>query len=378
MLMKKTLTAVMAVLAVSLTGVAAAKEVKIGYVTGITGPIARTTTEGLNMTRGYIAMVNSQGGINGNKIVMVSRDDQYDPRKTAGLVDDIIQQENVVALVNSAGTANTMAVIKSDVLNKFKVPLIGVFSGSDMIRGPGSEQIFHTRASYHDEIMKIARVVSTLGLKKVAVLYQDDGFGAGINESINKAAQDNKFEIVLRTPYKPGETDFSAQAKQIIAAHPQAIFLMGLPEAVNRFMKVYDAPVGAAQIYALSFVTAKDLLEVAGEERIRGVGITQVVPNPNSVSLPLAKEFQNFLKTSYAQGVKSSPLNFEVYLNVRLALEAIKMAGPNPTADKVTQSLKSMHNYHLSGYPLDFSDTNRRGSSYLDIAVVGRNGRLSY
>lgn len=369
---------VAALLACSVLALAQAEEVKIASVSGITGPIAHTTKEGLDLARGYIAMVNAHGGINGNRIALTTRDDQYDPKKTAALVEDVITKDKVVALVNSAGTANTMALIKTGVLNKYKVPLVGVFSGSEAIRGRGSEYIFHTRPTYHDEVMKIARLVSTLGLKKAAVLYQDDAFGAGIKQSIAEAARTHHFDIILEAPYKSGETNFSAQARQIIAAHPQALFLMGVPDAVNRFMKAYDAPTGASQIFTLSFVTPDGLLETAGEERVRGVGITQVVPNPNAVALPLAKDFQAFLKTPYGKGVPANPLTFEFYLNVRLVMEAIRMAGPKPTAEKVAQSLRSMHNYRLDGYPIDFSETNRRGSSFLDIAVVGRNGKLSY
>jgi hypothetical protein len=44
----------------------------------------------------------------------------------------------------------------------------------------------------------------------------------------------------------------------------------------------------------------------------------------------------------------------------------------------VTAALKSMHDYKLGGYTIDFSDTKRRGSSFLDIAVVGYGGRLSF
>lgn len=366
------------VLALSCSALASADEVKIGVVSGITGPIAKTTIEGMNMARGYIAMINDQGGINGNKIVLATRDDGYDPKKTPALVEDIIAQDNVAVLVSAAGTANTIALIKSGVLAKHNVPLVGVFSGSDAIRGPGSEDIFHTRASYHDEIMKIASVVSTLGLKRVAVLFQDDGFGASINESITKAAAEYKFDPFLRVAYKPGETDFTAQAKQIVDAHPQAIFLMAVPNAAVQFMKVYDAPSGASQIYTLSFVSSKDLFDAAGDKRARGIAISQVVPNPNAVALPLAKEFQAFLKTSYAQGAASSPVTFEFYLNLRLALAAIKMAGPKPTPEKVMAALKSMHDYRLAGYPIDFTETKRRGSAFLDIAVVGHNGRLSY
>ena len=368
-----------AIFAISLAaGFANAEEVKIGSVSGITGPLALTTADVLKVTNGYLDMINSKGGINGNQLTLVTRDDGYDPRRTVAAVEDVIAKDHVVALVNGAGTPNTAMLAKSGILNKHKLPLIGVYSGSEAIRGPGSEEIFHTRASYHDEVMKISRLLSTIGLKKVALLYQDDGFGAGIVDSVTKASEEFKFDVIVKVPYKAGEHDFTAQSKQIIASHPQAILLMGVPEAVYRFVKTYDAPVGAAQIYALSFVSAKGLAEFAGEEKIRGIGISQVVPNPNSLALPLSKDFITFMQSPFAKGANTSPFTFESYLNIRLAVEAIRMAGPHPTPEKVTQSLTSMHNYKLGGYPIDFTETNRRGSSYLDIAVIGRNARLSY
>ena len=106
--------------------------------------------------------------------------------------------------------------------------------------------------------------------------------------------------------------------------------------------------------------------------------ISQVVPNPNGLALPLSKDFQNFLKTSYAHGAKSNPVNFEFYMNLQLVLEAIKLAGQKPTAEKVTKSLQSMHDYNLAGFSIDFDETKRRGSNFLDIAVVTYDGRLNY
>lgn len=359
-------------------GFSHAEEIRIGCVSGLTGPLALTTADALKVTSGYIDFVNSQGGINGNQLKFVVRDDGYDPKRTPGMVDDIIAKDHVVALVNGAGTANTAALLKTGILNKHKIPLVGVFSGSEVIRGAGSEQVFHTRASYHDEIMKIARHVSTIGLKRVAVLYQDDGFGADVLASVAKASQEYKFDVVLKSPYKFGEQNFTMQAKQMIDTHPQAILLMGVPEAVYRFMKVFDAPLGFAQIYALSFVSAKGLAEFAGEDKIRGIGISQVVPNPNSTVVGLARDFKTFMQTPYAKGVVASPFTFEAYLNIRLVVEAIRMAGAHPTPEKVTHSLTAMHDYRLAGYPIDFTESNRRGSSYLDIAVVGLNARLSY
>ncbi|HZW21130.1 ABC transporter substrate-binding protein [Noviherbaspirillum sp.] len=374
----KTLAAAAALWTLSALTPAHAAEIKIGSVFGLTGPTASTAGEGMAIANGYLDMINAKGGINGNTLKLAVRDDQYDPRKTPALVEELITKENIVALVNGLGTANTAALMKTGVLTQHRVPMIGVFSGSDIIRGPGSEQIFHTRASYTDEVMKISRLASTLGLKRVAVLFQEDGFGASINQAVSKASETYGFEIVQKVPYKPGETDFTQHAKQITDARPQAIFLMGVPEAVTRFMKVYDKSKSMAQVYALSFVPAKQLADAAGEMRVRGVGISQVVPNPSSTTLPLAKEFQSFLKSPYGKGVSSNPLNFEVFLNLRLAVEAIRMAGPKPTPEKVTHALTTMNSFMLAGYPINFSETNRRGAHYLDIAVVGANGRLHY
>ncbi|MDO8650990.1 MAG: ABC transporter substrate-binding protein [Undibacterium sp.] len=368
---------VAALFACSIVTVAIAEEVKIGSVTSLTGGNSSTSTEGIRIFKGYVDMINAKGGINGNMLKSVVKDDESDPRKTPALVDEAINKDNVIALVNGVGTVNTMAIMKTGILNKHDVPLVGVFSGSDAIRGPGSEQIFHTRANYASEVMKIARLASTIGLKRVAVLYQDDGFGASINQSIAKAAEEFKFEVINKTSYKSGDTDFTQQAKQIIDSKPQAIFLMGVPDAVTRFMKVYDAPAGASQIYALSFIQVKDLVTAVGEKRVRGMGISQVVPNPNTASIPLAKDFLKFLKTPYAAGVQSNHINFEVYLNVRLLVDAVRMAGANPTPKKITKALISMNGYQLAGLPINFSETNRRGSSYLDIGVIGVNGRLT-
>lgn len=364
--------------ACSIIGLATAGEIKIGSVSGVTGTNSATAIEGGLLATGYFQMINDKGGINGNTLTRVIKDDQYDPRKTAFLVEEAITKDKVVALMNGVGTSNILAVMKSGILNKTKVPMVGVFSGADALRGPGSEQVFHTRATYNDEIMKISRLVSTLGLKRVAVLYQDDGFGAGINQSIAKASEQYNFEVISKASYKAGETNFTQQAKQIIDAKPHAIFLMGVPDAVIRFMKAYDAPVGTSQIYSLSFVPVKALAEAAGEKRVRGMGISQVVPNPDSTTLPLAKDFQTFLKSSYGKGVTSNSTNFEVYLNTRLLVEAIRMAGPAPTPEKVTKALTSMSGYNLAGYPISFSETNRNGSHYLDIGVIGGKGRLNY
>ena len=105
MFIKKTLVAsLLALLGASASGIASAGEVKIGSVFGLTGPNASTSAEGLAIANGYFDMINAKGGINGNTLKFVMRDDQYDPRKTPVLVDELVTKEGVVALVNGSGS----------------------------------------------------------------------------------------------------------------------------------------------------------------------------------------------------------------------------------------------------------------------------------
>ncbi|HJV86469.1 MAG TPA: ABC transporter substrate-binding protein [Noviherbaspirillum sp.] len=357
---------------------ARAEDVRIGFVNGLSGPIAETAQDILKVSRAYVEQVNASGGVHGRKLVLVARDDQYDPGKTAALVEDVIVNDKVVALVNSAGTAPIIAVIKSGVLAHHKVPLVGVFSGSAALRGPGSAEIFHTRPTYGEEVLKIARLASTLGLRRIAVLYQEDAFGQGILQSVAEGEKKFNLEVILKAGYHPGTRDFAAQAKAIVAAHPQAVFMMGVPDSTYQFVKAWDAPTGYAQLYTLSFVTSQKLAEIAGEAKARGIGISQVVPNPNSTVLPLMKDYQSLLRSFYGKDIPSNPVTLEGYLNIRLVVEAIKAAGPNPSGDKVMQALAAMRDFRLGGYPIDFSGSKRTGSNYLDIAVVGRDARLLY
>lgn len=368
----------LASLAASLFSFAHAGEIKIGSVVGVTGPIGETTSQLVRISQGYLDMVNAQGGVNGNKLTMVIKDDGYDPRKTAALTEEAIVKDKVVALVNHAGTPQTIGIVKSRVLNKNKVPLVGVFSGSDLIRGPGSEEIFHTRPTYNDEALSIAKNLSSIGLHRIAVLYQDDLFGQGILQSLTAKEKDFKLDVVVKAAYQPGAKDFTQQAQAIVAAKPQAILLMAVPEAVYQFMKVYGAPTGAAQIYALSFISPQTLADVAGEAKVRGMGISQVVPNPSSATLPVIKDYQDFIHKTFGKTMPLSPPGFECYLNIRLVVEAIKIAGPQPTSEKIMQALASMKNYRVGGFPIDFSGGQRTGSNYLDIAVIGPNAKLLY
>ena len=160
------------------------KEILVGQFAAQTGPAAEL---GKRMQLGMLAhfnAVNAAGGIHGRSIKLVSRDDGYEPEKAAAAVKALIEEDKVFALVGSVGTPTTLAAVPA--INAAGIPLVGPFTGAQALREPFNRNLFHVRASYFDETESIVQHLSTLGIKKIAVFYQNDAYGkAGVKALVH-------------------------------------------------------------------------------------------------------------------------------------------------------------------------------------------------
>ena len=91
--------------------------------------------------------------------------------------------------------------------------------------------------------------------------------------------------------------------------------------------------------------------------------------------LPVVREYQSLLK-KYAPEAEVNYTSFEQFLGAKVLVEALRRAGPAPTRAKVIKALESLQSYDLGGITLGYSPTNRIGSRYVEVTVIGSNGRL--
>ena len=108
-------------------------EIKIGNTTPYSGPASPYGTIGKSEAA-YFAMINEQGGINGRKITFISRDDSYSPPKTVELIRKLVEQDKVLALFQTFGTAPNSAI--REYLNDNKVPQLFVRNGANKWNDP--------------------------------------------------------------------------------------------------------------------------------------------------------------------------------------------------------------------------------------------------
>ena len=108
-------------------------EIRIGNTMPYSGPASPYGTIGKSEAA-YFAMINEQGGINGRKITFISRDDSYSPPKTVELIRKLVEQDKVLALFQTFGTAPNSAI--REYLNDNKVPQLFVRTGANKWNDP--------------------------------------------------------------------------------------------------------------------------------------------------------------------------------------------------------------------------------------------------
>ena len=163
---------------------------------------------GKNLTRGlgtgmnagmkaYFEEVNAKGGINGRKIKFVSANDDYEPDRTVDCTLNMIETEKVFCLAGYVGTPTTKAALP--ILQEMKIPLVGAFTGAEVLRNPVSRYVLNVRASYDDETEALVeRMTTDLNIKDIAVFYQDDAFGlaglSGTEKALKKRGMKRKMK----------------------------------------------------------------------------------------------------------------------------------------------------------------------------------------
>ena len=354
---------------------ARAQEVVIGQVAALSGVLASTGRQMVIGGQIYFDAINAQGGIHGAKIRHEVVDDGYKVAETVRLTRELLARPEVVALFGFAGTANVTQLLTDGVLDAGGAALVAPYTGGESLRNPFNPWIFHVRAGYADEAEHMVQQLTTLGMKRIAVMYQDDGFGkAGLLGVTNALAKRN-LTLAVAAGYERNTDKVEDAVKKIKASNAQAIIMVSVNKSTAAFMKLYRESGGGAQMYNISVVDPAELVKLAGLKNAHGLGISQVVPYPYMPNLPVVREYQTMLK-KYAPKELVNYTSFEEFVGAKVLVEALRRAGPNPTRAKVVKALESMGSYDTGGITISYSPSNRIGSRYVEVTVIGSTGKL--
>jgi len=317
----------------------------------------------------YFNWVNARGGVNGNKIRVITLDDKRDPKLALENTRILIDEKKVVALFGYRSTPTVVAVLP--MVQDRKMSLVAPITGAQALHSQQTDYVFNLRASYSEEAYRIVQQVTTMGITRVAVLFQDDPFGRELLAGFERGIKERQLTTVALASYSRQDMKLDAALTQIAAAAPQAVLMACTPKACAQFVKEMRARGQHPQFVTVSNVNSQDFFTALSGD-CGGVAISQVVPHPGNVGVPVVQEFHLVRKSMETP----PPLNYaalEGFIGAKLLVEGLKKAGDNPTPAKVAAALDAIKELDLGGLTISYSHHDRVGSRFVELTVLDRD-----
>ena len=330
---------------------------------------------GISMRLGIQAAfheVNRAGGIDGRRLELTSLDDAYEPEAAVANTHALIREQEVFALIGAVGTPTSRAAVP--VAADASVPYIAPFTGAEFLRDAEWSNVINLRASYNQETEEmVARLTGDMGIKRIAVLYQDDSFGRAGYRGVRNALDRRKMTPVAIGLYPRNTLAVKMALLDINDGDPKAVILIGAYKPLATFISWARFSGLHAVFMNISFVGSNALAKELGSAGA-GVYVTQVVPFPTDRSLPIVRDYHRAL-SAYASGVVPGFISFEGYLAGRLAIAGLKKSGREISRSGFLDGFRQAGRIDLGGFRLRFGTRDNQGSDAVFLTVIGRDGR---
>ena len=344
----------------------------LGQSAAFSGPAAQLGIQFHQGAKLYFDRLNAQGGMGRQQIEIRKLDDGYEPARCIENTQKLIA-DNVFALFGYIGTPTSIAALP--LATKARIPFIAPFSGAMSLREPFNKYAFHVRASYNDETALIVKQSLNLGLKKIAVFYQNDAYGKAGLDGVNLALGLQSLKPVALATVERNSVEVSLAVKTLMAASPDAVVQIGAYKACAAFIREARKAGYGGTFYNVSFVGTQALADELGKDGA-GVVVSQVMPSPYNASRAIAREFASAVAAVNNKDVQANFSSMEGYVAARLFAEGLKRAGANPTRESLMSGLEGIGSQSFGGFAVSLSSTDHVASSFVELSMLTGDGRV--
>lgn len=345
-----------------------ADTIRLGQSCALSGPSQKLGTKMRAGMESYFAKVNDAGGIHGRKIVLISKDDGYEPARAINNTRELLEKDKVFLLIGGVGTPTAQAVVP--IAEEARVPFVGAFTGAEFLRNPFKKYVINVRGSYYQEMETLARyLVDEKGLKKIACFYQNDGYGQAGLSGIEIALRKRNMELVATGTYERNTEAVKGGLLNIRKADPEAVVMVGTYKPCAEFIKLAKQIGMKDTVYAnISFVGPVSLVEELGGDG-EGTIISQVVSFPQDESVPLVKEFRENLK-KYQPDLVPCFVALEGYMVGKFFGMVAESAEGEITRENFIRTVQEKGTFDLGGVVLQYGPQDHQGMDDIFLTII--------
>lgn len=309
--------------------------------------------------------MNANGGINGRKVVWSAQNDSYNPQQAVAAVKELVDRDDVFAIVGTLGTTNTLAILPF--LKQRGVPLLGPLGSHPDINEPKDRNVFPMSPMGPAHGRSLAQFANEdLKAKKIAVFYQDDQYGKELLEGTKKYAAANGMTIVGEATYEPSDVDVSAQVLALSKTHPDAVLMAVIPKQGALFLRAAQRIGFKAAFLAPEVMADPVSLQLAGGA-INGLYMNAYVAL-QSMDTPAVKQAKEIL-AKYAPQTPAGYWAFAGMAGAKMFYIAAQKVGKDLTREKLIAQLNSMGKFSTGLIPpVTYTEARRVGPESFGFA----------
>ncbi|GHC16748.1 ABC transporter substrate-binding protein [Aidingimonas halophila] len=349
-------------------------DINLGMVAPLSGP---ASSLGQGMREGieaHFAEINAQGGVNGEELTLVTRDDKYEPLRSAPATRELIEEEEILASVGNVGTPT--AIVTIPLHNQHETLLFGAFTGAGVLRkDPPDRYVINYRASYVQETAAMVDGLLEAGIEpeEIAFFTQNDGFGdagyAGGVQALEQAGFEATDELAHGRYTRNTRNVHQALATILQApTTPRAVIMVGTYGPNADFIREAREDLPDALFLNVSFVGSQALLDELGDDA-EGVIITQVVP-PLDADLPAIDAYRSAMEAQDSD-YDADFVSLEGYLAASLFVKGLEAAGDDPDREAIVDALEGLGEIDLGlGETLTLSEDDHQASDAVWPTII--------
>ena len=340
----------------------------LGQSCALSGPAQNL---GLEMRSGLLAAfadVNDQGGIHGREVILLSRDDGYEPDKAVKNTKAFIYDDQVFALIGAVGTPTSKAV--GPIVSELRIPFFGPFTGAEFLRKPFNKYVINVRASYFQEMERlVSYLVDENKMSRIACFYQNDSYGsAGLN-GIEIALAKRSMSLVSKGSYERNTVAVMGAMRDIYKARPEAVILVGAYSACAEFIKLSKNKHSDDVTFCnISFVGTESLRNALGAYG-KGVIVSQVIPSPRDNEIGLTREYKRAM-AKYQHDAPISFTSYEGFIVGKLFSQIALSVKNGLTRERFIEAMEQGRRFNVNGLILEFGVDDHQGLDAIYLTQI--------
>lgn len=319
----------------------------------------------------YFDHVNAHGGVRGANVILDARDDGGDPELTRMQAASVAALRPV-AFIGTVGADNVKGLYPT--LEKLDAPLLAPVVDSAGVAATRHRNVFHVRPDLPQEIDAVYARLYDFGMRNIVICAP-----AGDLPQPADAARAKRHAAAASVVRCDGDASRTAAAARAIAAtgNAQAVIYAGPAQEAAAFVEALRGARSYAMVVTSSAIDPVALARALPPSARIWLAIAEIIPNPgvqrSSVD-PIVDEF----RATRASDHSDIPLSRETlagFMAAKLAVDAIRRAGDNPTAANVHRALADMRSIRGEGAGVALAG-REMAAGRVTLGILGSNGTV--